>query len=176
MTAKQLQDEWPHWSYKLRREFCMAFNWLHQQADFGEMVRFIMESGGPTHWPDIAGIVAWKMPQEEAYRFLNTALRSVAIQDSANLVQAIAITKHCEARQTLLDHLDRIWRDPNLWNSGEGINWIAFSATCCIRYLIELCSAPIEFEYRVQKLFKESPRENRDLCRQKLGKHYPQIM
>jgi hypothetical protein len=42
MSASERLREWPTWTDDERTEFCQGSDWLHQQADFPEMLRFIM--------------------------------------------------------------------------------------------------------------------------------------
>src|ERR1041385_1490146 len=58
ITAPELQREWPGWTEEQRMDFCGACSWLQEQADFPEMLRFMMQHAGPREWSQIASSVA----------------------------------------------------------------------------------------------------------------------
>ena len=60
------------------------------QADFGEMLRFILHEGDWNDWSGIASCIADVLPRQEAFELLSEALESTPIEHSANLVQAIS--------------------------------------------------------------------------------------
>jgi hypothetical protein len=172
MTSCQLQEEWAGWTESERNDFCNHFGWLSKQPDFPEMLRFIMEHGGPSEWSAAALGVAGGVPIDEGFEILLRALRTIDLAKSTNVVQAIAFTKHRDAKQTIHDHLELVWADPKLWDDDTFLNWLAFCATKCIAYLIQLGAPPREFEEQVRQLSKHPCSGNRDSCRQWLGKHY----
>src|SRR5678815_4317337 len=45
ITAPELQQEWPSWDENQRFDFCQNCCWLHEQADFPEMLTFIVQHG-----------------------------------------------------------------------------------------------------------------------------------
>jgi len=172
ITASELQGEWHTWGDDERMDFCNSCCWLHEQPDFPEMLRFIMQHAAPGEWSSIAMSVASQLPRDEAFDILLRALRTVEIGKSANIGQAIAITKHPEAEPTLRRHLDAIWAQRALWNDAEFLNWVAFDAMTCIAHVIELGATPSDFEERVRRLAQHPCAHNRDSCRNFLSKHY----
>ena len=48
MTLSDLQQEWSEWSEHERFDFCQNSSWLHEQGDYGEMLRWGFSTGiGP---------------------------------------------------------------------------------------------------------------------------------
>ncbi len=172
ITSAQLQQEWPSWNKETRMDFCAAYHWLNKQPDFPEMLRFIMQHGGPDEWSAIALDVASRLPQNEAFEILLRALRTMELGRASNITQAIAATKHPGAEATLRRHLDVLWRHPDLWHDADFSNWIAFEATTCIRNLIDLGAPPEDFNEQVRLLSEHSCSGNRNSCRNFLAKHY----
>jgi len=172
ITSSRLQQEWPSWSEDVRMDFCQECSWLHEQPDFPEMVRFIMQHGSPDEWSAAALHAASQLPQDEAFDILFRALRTVELGHASNLTQAIAKTKHPSADATLRRHLDAVWEHPALWNNADFINWLAFEATTCITHLIELGASPEDFVAQVRRLSWHVCSHNRDSCRNFLSKHY----
>jgi hypothetical protein len=172
MTSPQLQEEWPRWTENERADFCRNFGWLKGQSGFPEMVRFIMEHGSPDEWSIVALKAASALSVSEAFERLLRALRTTEVSRSTNLVQAIAATSHPNATRVLRDHLDTVWIQPKLWEDDSFVNWLAFCATKCIRYLVDLGASPNQFEERVRELSQHPCSRNREACQIWLGKHY----
>ncbi|HWY77494.1 MAG TPA: hypothetical protein VN281_17885 [Verrucomicrobiae bacterium] len=173
ITLAELQRGWPIWTEEKRADFCQSCSWLYKQADFPDMLRFIMARGGLPEWSAIAGEVATYLPCEEAYPFLLDPLRTGSVKDCINIVQAIASTKHPEAEETLRKHLRTIWEQPKLWDNDDFLNWEAYAAETCIKHLIELGAPPADFEDQVRKLSEHVCPNNRESCRRFLPKYYP---
>src|SRR6266536_3233625 len=114
ITSSQLQQEWPSWSEDVRMDFCQACAWLHEQPDFPDMVRFIMQHGGPDEWSAVALHAASHLPQAEAFDLLTRALRSVDLAQACNISQGISLTKHPDADRVLRAHLAALWSHPSL--------------------------------------------------------------
>ena len=148
ITASELQREWHTWTDSQRMDFCQSCCWLHEQPDFPDMLRFIMQHAAPDEWSGVAMSVASQLPPDEAFDILLRALRTVEIGHTSNIGQAIAITKHRDAEPTLRRHLEAIWAHSALWENAEFINWVAFDATTCVAHLIELGAPPRDFEER----------------------------
>jgi hypothetical protein len=172
ITASELQREWLSWTGDQREDFCQASAWLDHQSDFPDMLRFIMQNGGLEEWSAVAMSVGSKLPQEEAFATLTRALREIEIGRTANISQAIAITKHPEAKAALRQHLQAILEDEELWDDDVFINCIAFDLTTCIGHLIELGTSPADFEKYVRQLSQHVCARNRESCRGLLSKHY----
>lgn len=172
ITASELQREWHTWTDEQRMDFCQSCCWLHEQPDYPDVLRFIMQHASPDEWSGIALSVASQLPCEEAFDILLRALRTVEVGRTSNIGQAIAKTKHPDAEPTLRRHLDAIWAHRSLWEDNKFLNWVAFDATTCIAHLIELGAVPSDFEGRVHLLAGHSCAGNRDSCRNFLSKHY----
>ena len=155
ITAGELQREWPAWTDELRVDFCQSCSWLGKQADFPDMLRFIMKQGGQGDWSGIANSVASALPCDEAFDLLLTALRAAdtALGSCSNIVQGIALTKHRDAEATLRHHLEALWENEALWNNDGFINWPAFEATTCIAHLIGAGSTGSRFRGTREKAF-----------------------
>src|SRR5712671_456019 len=67
ITASELRREWTSWTEETRMDFSQSCSWLHEQPDFPEMLRFIMQHGDPDHWSGIALNVASQLPRDEAF-------------------------------------------------------------------------------------------------------------
>ena len=153
-------------------DFCQSSGWLHEQADFPEMLRFIMQRGSPGHWSGIALSVASCLPPQEAFDVLVRALHGTDIGQTANISQAIAHTKHPDAEATLRRHLVAVWAHPALWEDADFVNWVGFDATTCIAHLIEAGAPPSDFTNEVRRLSEHVCSHNRQCCRNFLSKHY----
>lgn len=173
ITFEQFAGEWPTWGKRERADFCSACSWLGRQSDFPAMLRIIMEHGGPLDWRTVASSVARWLPQEEAFDLLVRALNSVELGDAANIVQAIALTKHPGAEATLRAHLTALWGHPSLWEDDPFTNWYAYGATHCIEHLVELGVSAETFDMQVRELASHSCAGNRDSCRRFLSKYFP---
>lgn len=172
ISASELQREWPGWTEEMRSDFCQSSCFLDGQTDFPEMLRFIMEHGGPDDWSGIALSVASQLPREEAFDILVRALRSTELGRSSNISQAIAHTKHPDAESTLRSHLAALWSHHALWEDDAFVNWIAFDATTCIAHLIELGAPPSDFTEQVRRISEHICAHNRQSCRNFLSKRY----
>lgn len=172
MTAEQLRCEWSTWTEWERTDFCQEFGWLNKQADYPEMLRFIMENGTPKERSTVAGLIASKLPVEEAFRFLESALAASDIGNGSNIIQGIAITKHPDGVAILRKRLEVVWQHPALWNEDDFCNSIAHEAAISIQYLIALGIPPAYFEEQVRRLSEHACKCNRDSCRRWLSKHY----
>ena len=114
ITASELQCEWHTWTENQRMDFCQSCGWLHDQADFPEMLRFIMQHAAPGEWSGVALSVASHLPRDEAFDILLRALRTVEIGHSSNIGPALATTKHPDAELALRRHLEAIWAHSEL--------------------------------------------------------------
>lgn len=172
IAASDLQKEWPNWTEDMRSDFCQNSDWLHEQADFPEMLRYILQHGRPGHWSGIALSVASQLPCDEAFDALVRALRAAKLGHASNFTQAIAKTKHPDAETTLRRHLAALWSQAALWENDDFSNRIAFDATTCIAHLIELGAPPSDFTDQVRRLSEHVCAGNRRSCRNFLSKHY----
>lgn len=173
ITFPEFAQEWPTWNREERQDFCGGCSWLHDQADFPDILRFIMSHGGTDDWSAVAGNIAEILPQDEAFGLLTAALPSYSLDEAANVIQGIAITQHPEAANVLRDHLAVLWAHPTLWEDDEFTNGTAYGAVCCIGHLIELGMPPQEFTEQVRQLAAHPCGGNRDSCRQFLTAHFP---
>jgi len=173
MAAEQLRVEWPAWTREQRLDFCDACVWLYQQSDFGEMLRFVMRNGGPDEWTRIAQPFSSYLPPDEAFRLLCDALSAVEVGKAANIIQAIATTKHPEAVETLRKHLQCVWARPDLWHADAWLNHVAFEALICVEHLLGLGASPADFEDQVHRLSEHVCQRNRESCLRFLSEHYP---
>lgn len=168
----ELETGWLSWTDKDRLGFAQACSELHEDPDFPDVLRFLMKHGDQNICSTIAGLVAYKLSQVEAFSLLADKL---AQTDSvlANLIQAIAITKHPDAPGLLRDTLDQLWKKPDLWDDDAFLNWTAGDVIACIEYLLELGADPAEFDEKVRALNEHPCSGNRDSCRRWLRASYP---
>ena len=171
LTYAQLEAEWPAWTEDERLDFCNACSGLHEQADFPDMLRFVMAHGAPREQSAVALSVASRLPQAEAFDLLVRALHGLG-PGASNITQAIAVTRHADAVPTLRAHLQQTWAHPGLWDDADFINWVAYDATTCIAHLIDLDAPPDDFEDHVRRLAGHACAGNRRSCRHVLSKHY----
>ncbi|HSH93564.1 MAG TPA: hypothetical protein VK968_05425, partial [Roseimicrobium sp.] len=137
ITVSELQQEWAGWNECDQVEFCNHSHCLAGQADYPEMLRFIMDNGGPRDWSSLAINIARHLPREEAFAFLVRVLQDRSCP-SANVSKAISMTKHPDAESELRRHLADLWANPDLWKDDPFLNWICFDAATCIGHLVEL--------------------------------------
>lgn len=173
ISEEELEREWRGWAYGDRLDFCNSCSWLAGQADFPEILRFVMRHGGEDHWSAVAGAVARELPQSEAFDLLVRALELAKDRPLSNLAQAIAGTGHAEAPAVLLRLLEKLWGSPELWEDDDFLNWTAYDATTCIGHLIEIGVPPDELGGKVRELAQHPCEGNRASCRRFLAKHYP---
>jgi hypothetical protein len=164
--------EWPSWSEEERQDFCSACSWLQEQPDFPDILRYIMQHGGPDEWAAVAGSVGTRLPQNEAFDILTRALQSVDLDRACNISQGISLTKHPDAKRVLRAHLAVLWSQPSLWDDDEFLNWLAYGATCCIEHLIAVGAPAQDFTEHVRRLAGHQCAGNRDSCRQFLSEHF----
>jgi hypothetical protein len=172
ISAMELQRDWSTWSDEDRLDFCVACRWLFNQADFADMLRFIISKGGAEEWRCIAMLVAQYLPCEEAFRLLSGALSTVEIGNCVNILQAITETKHSDAGATLRRRLRAIRDNPLLWNDDEHRIRVADEAVYCIKCLIELGASPADFEQDVRWLSQHVYLGSRGECRRLLSDQY----
>ncbi|RYD33111.1 MAG: hypothetical protein EOP86_14145 [Verrucomicrobiaceae bacterium] len=94
MAFPEFAREWPDWNSGERQDFCGACSWLHNQADFPDILRFIMTHGGPHDWSAVAGNITEILPPDEAFGLLTAALPSWSPHEASNIIQGIANTQH----------------------------------------------------------------------------------
>lgn len=164
ITIAQLQNQWATYSGDERMDFCNSCCWLHEQSDFPEMLRFIMQHGSPGEWSAVAMPVAVHLPQDESFDILLRALSSSEIGKCSNLTQAIALTKHPNAETTVRNHLEVVWTHKALWKDDKFVNWVAYDAITCIQHLIELGAPSSDFEEQVRQLSQHQCAGNRKSC------------
>lgn len=174
ISLDQLKEGWAHWSKRDKRDFLSASNALFRQADYPEMLRFLMTQDDPDVWSGIAMPVGGCLPQDEAFELLNGALNRVE-SHTANITQGISITRHPKAAASLRGHLDKLWSHPQLWDDDPFTNWPAFDAICCIAHLLDLGVDSADLEPRVRALSKHACAGTRDSCGTFLSKYYPWI-
>jgi hypothetical protein len=173
ITMPQLEREWGTWDSALRDDFCSACMDIFEEPGLPEMIRFMACHARPDDWRSLLSyLVAAHLPGDEAFGFLKRALAESDDPSRLMILQAIAITKHPEAALVLRRHLAIVRADKTLWDEGLFVNWLAATATTCIRYLIELGAPPTEFDGLVRQLAAHVCPRNRGDCRRELSKHY----
>lgn len=172
LTLAELEREWPRWKERERLEFCHACAWLKDQADFPDMVRFILQNDGAEEWSAIALEAGAALPPNEAFEILHRILSTTEIGRASNITQGIAQTKHPQAEATLRVHLAAVWSHPALWENASFINWVAFDATTCITHLIEIGAPPGDFAEQVRLISEHPCPHNRESCRNFLAKYF----
>jgi hypothetical protein len=172
ITFEELQQEWAGWDEEFRIQFCSECSWIKGQADFPDILRFLMGVGKASEIGAIALSIASVLPQDEAFRLLETALRNAPSAKSANISQGLAKTKHKEAEPTLRQHLARLWSLDNLWLDDEFMNWTAYSTVCCIEHLLGLGAPAMDFEMMVRRLANHPCKGLQDSSRRFLKEHY----
>jgi hypothetical protein len=174
ITAPELQGEWHKWTHAERLDFCQNCSGLHHEPDFSDMLRFIMEHGGPSDWSAIALSVAGILPQPEAFDLLVRAFHSFEPGKGSNIGQAIAYTKDPRAEKILRERLDALWRHDQIWEDAEFTNWIAYEAMTTITHLLELGADKNHFKSKAGQLAQHRCAGTRDSSR-RLAKHYPEL-
>ena len=172
ITLAKLVQDWPTLTERDRMDFCQSCCWLRGQADFPDMLRFLIEHGRADEWSALALPIAANLRRDEAFEFLVGALHKTRVGKRSNFAQAIAQTKHRKAEAALRRHFQSAWSHKSLWSDDKFINWVAFDATTCIAHLVELGASPRDFEKQVRKLSEHVCQHNRDSCRNFLGRHY----
>lgn len=173
ITFDDFAREWPTWDRQDRHDFYSGSSWLHQQTDLPDILRYIMQHGGPDDWSAIANSVGVCLPQDEAFDLLSRALNSTALEETCNISQGISLTKHPDAERVLRAHLAALWSHSALWDDDEFTNWLAYGTTCCIGHLIAVGAPPADFAEKVRALAAHPCAGNRDSCRRFLATHFP---
>jgi hypothetical protein len=173
LTLDQLRSGWPTWTARDRRDLSQNCQWLHERADFADMLRFILKHGDFECWSGIALAVGRTLPLEEAVEALSSAVNATPIEHSANLLQALALTRHPAASGKIRGVLEQLLLEPTLWADDPFKNWFAFTATCCVSYLLQLGVAPNELEGTARALSQHICEGNRRTCSQYLAASYP---
>ena len=172
LTLAELERDWPTMAGHERLDYCQSCGWLHEQTDFPDMLRFVMKRGGQEELSAIASSIAARLPQEEAFDFLAGVLQTAELSPASNIGQAIGLTKHPDAQNTLRSHLQSVWARESLWDDDKFLNWVAYDATTCIAHLLDLGASPGDFQEQVGKLSQHACSGNRHSCRNFLSKHY----
>jgi len=167
----QLEAEWATWPGRDKMDFCKSCSWLKGNPDLPAILRHLMREGDCDHWSSIAWSVAEQLPKEEAFTNLAGALLRLT-GGTANITQAIARTRHRDAKRVLRSHLDILWGSADLWLDDPFLNWRAFDATCCISHLLEVGAKRGDLESKVRKLSKHACKANRESCSKFLHEHY----
>jgi len=173
LTLPQLRAGWIHWSESEKIDLCQNFSWLSKQADFPEMIRFIMREGSWQVWAAVALQVATQLPQEEAFMLLSSALQATPLGSRSNVVQALARTRHPLVPDLIGRVLLELRSSAEFLSDDPFVNWIALSATWCIEHLLDLGARPEALEDAVRSLSDHPCSENRARCAAILGDSYP---
>jgi len=94
ITFDELSATWSGWTRAERSDFCYNCSLLRSQADFAEILRFILREGDWNDWCGIASCLADVLPCQEAFDLLSQALELTPVEHSSNLVQAILVLHH----------------------------------------------------------------------------------
>jgi hypothetical protein len=171
ISLAELTSDWALWPERDQHDFCWGCGSLHKHPEFPAMLRFIMDVGDDGQKAGIVGLVAKKLPMEEAFSILEKSLADTPYYTS-NLIQAIAITKHPKAVALIHEHLASIWSRDDIWEDDSFLNWTATDALNCIEHLLELGESPTGFDAKVRALSEHICAGNRDSCSRNLGKYY----
>lgn len=174
ITFDELQREWPQWSPRERMDFLHACNGLLMQPDYADMLRYLMKQDDPNVWSAIALDVAGRLPRDEAFDVLVSALDRID-SHTANITQGISATRHANAGEVLQRHFQDLWSRPNLWDDDQFTNWTAFDAICCLSHLLDLGVDPKEFEAQARQLHAHVCAGSRNACSTFLSRHYAWI-
>jgi hypothetical protein len=174
-SFEELKQELPGWSAEERSDFYLGAIGcdLSGQADWPDLLRYIIANGGPYDWSMVALQVAVQLPQNEAFELLAACLKKRGIMSPVNLMQAIAYTKHPEAETVLRICLEEIWADPKFRDDDSFFNEAAYCATSCIEYLRSLGVSPNEFEEQIRALAEHPCKNNREYCRELFHEYFP---
>ena len=173
ITAAELKQDWSNWDEDEQIDFCQSCSWLHEQPDYPEMVRHIVQNASSQIFGCISNCVATALPSAEAHSELTQALQRTKNGEAGNVIQALTIAEHPDATGIIRRRLDEVWLDDRLWNDDPCFNWVADEAKVCIQHLLELGTSPEEFESMVHRLADHPCRGNRESCRNWLGPKYP---
>lgn len=171
VSLSELTSGWADWPDRDKHDFCWGFSSLQEHPEFAAMLRFLMQHGDRWQKSGIALLVAHELPMDEAFSLLEKDLGLYA-DYSANLIQAIALTKHSRAASLIRQHLAALWSRADLWEDNSFLNWTASDAISCIEHLVELGETPTDFETEVRALNGHICPGNRDSCRRNLSKHF----
>src|ERR1700728_3893681 len=150
ITISELEREWETWSDCERTDFCFACVDMSTEPELPEMIRFMARHAAPKNWHGLLSyLVALVLPGGEACAILLQALSHTDPGGAATVLQGIAMTEYPDASVPLRKYLEVVWAHNALWDDAQLVNWVAFEATACIAYLIDLGATPVEFEGRV---------------------------
>jgi hypothetical protein len=173
MTFEALRRGWGTWSESERRDFSKAAAWLRAQTDFVDMLRLMVSDGDTRVLSSIAQSVAHALPQEESFGILCSALTAADLADSANFLQAIAMTRHPAARAAVRARLDQILATPYLWAAERYGHHLAVTAICGVKYAVETGTDPGDLEPAVRALAAHPTTSVRESCPVHLQRWYP---
>ena len=176
ISANELREQWPAWTPAERRSFIGEVSGLRSRADFSETLHFLIELADAATWSTIATSVARSLPQDEAFRLLSDSLDGSRPPESANIVHALALTRHPSAAEVIRIHFEKLWAAPQMWQVDPLLNPWAFVATGCIQHLVGLGASPSTFEESVRALSRHRCARNRQIASAYLGAHYPWLL
>ena len=151
ITAAELAERWPDWTECERHDFCSAVS-CGNVNDSTEIFRFLANDTTDLIRSTIALGVAVSLDADEAYPILNQWASDAQIGNRANYHQAIMVTKHPDALETLKSEFDKLCAHPQLMDDSDWYNDIAMDLVWCIQHLLELEQPAAELNPAYSKL------------------------
>lgn len=151
ITLSELAQRWPSWSESERHDFCNAVC-CGDVRDKVDIFRFLATDQAEPIRSTIALGVALSLRAEEAYPILKSWANDAKIGHRANFFQAIAITRHPDALDTLQAEFHELSEHPDLFDDSGRYNFVALELVGCIQHLLQLGSSPDTLRPMVSKL------------------------
>jgi hypothetical protein len=173
ISLSELKESWSQWPRLEQHDFTSAAAWLKDHPEFPDMMRFLIEEGDQDDVSTVALQVATALPMEEAFQRLSAILHKMPIGRGSNIGQAIALTKHPGAAETLRVRLRKTLADSRLMEPDDFLNWVTYDAICGIEHLLDLGLSASEFEEEVRRISRHPSAGTIDALKGRLFKWYP---
>ena len=155
ITLNELAERWPRWSENERHDFCSAYSCGNTKSS-GDIFRFLATDTTDLIRSTIALGVAVSLDTDEAYPILKKWASEAPIGHRANYFQAITVTNHPSASDSVNSEFDELCSHPQLMDDADWYNDIAMDLVWCIQHLLQL-DVPAEYLRPIYAKLKTHP-------------------
>jgi hypothetical protein len=158
VTIEELRLHWHEWSKSEQLDFSHALAQLKREA-LPEILRFLIIHGDQGVLSNVASLIPYTLPSEEAIPFLLEQCMKSQPGEAGNFFQALAKTDYDQRIPFLKAHLQSLLDNPDCWEKGtKYFNDVANQVVYRIRDLIELGESKDQFVGVYERL-REHPHE-----------------